>query len=382
MKNFTLLFLLYSSLAQAQWTSKTSGSTSDFNAVAFKDATSGVAVGLNVIATTADGGETWTSTTITGTFNDVTFSGGDTVIAVANSGVAKVSFDKGANWQAATSANGRTYLSVKCKGGVCYATTSGGYVEKSTDNGVTWTSVAAFSRGWNNIYDIEWFGDTVYLAGSKPAMYAYSYDNGANWTTNTVMAAAYPTANCKGLQFPEGSSKGWFVFQLDKVYKTTSALSSIDTIDLSASFTSPNYLNSTCFTTFNSGFVNGASGIFATTDAGATWTKESSESINHICAVGNTFVGVGGAGKIVKRNAPTTGLSTGQVASFACYPNPAEGVLNFSSVVQSVNVYNANGQLMISAEHTNQVDLSALCSGIYMVRLLVDGQYHNYPIMH
>ena len=71
-------------------------------------------------------------------------------------------------------------------------------------------------------------------------------------------------------------------------------------------------------------------------------------------------------------------LAAGTVdsAEFAVYPNPADEVLNIRSeatAIESLEVSNTLGQLVISQEVNNstneQVDISGLTSGIYFLKI-------------
>ena len=52
------------------------------------------------------------------------------------------------------------------------------------------------------------------------------------------------------------------------------------------------------------------------------------------------------------------------------YPNPANGVVRIEGVVaDEVQVYNALGQVVKTVRGTNEVDLSGLVDGVYLVRI-------------
>ena len=56
---------------------------------------------------------------------------------------------------------------------------------------------------------------------------------------------------------------------------------------------------------------------------------------------------------------------------FSIYPNPTNGVLNInsSSTVSEITVYNNLGQLFLTSEEKNQIDISTLNEGIYFVKI-------------
>lgn len=57
--------------------------------------------------------------------------------------------------------------------------------------------------------------------------------------------------------------------------------------------------------------------------------------------------------------------------AISVYPNPTSALINISSneAVKSVTVFNMNGQQMITAQNSNNIDLSILAKGTYVVRV-------------
>ena len=52
------------------------------------------------------------------------------------------------------------------------------------------------------------------------------------------------------------------------------------------------------------------------------------------------------------------------------YPNPANGVVRIEGVLAAeVQVYNALGQMVKTVRGTNEVDLSGLVEGVYLLRI-------------
>ena len=80
------------------WTSKTSGTTKDLEAVSFLNDNVGLVVGNGIVLMTSDAGETWTSATVNYQLLDVTYLSASQVIAVTSSGAILQSTDGGMNW--------------------------------------------------------------------------------------------------------------------------------------------------------------------------------------------------------------------------------------------------------------------------------------------
>ena len=64
------------------------------------------------------------------------------------------------------------------------------------------------------------------------------------------------------------------------------------------------------------------------------------------------------------------------------YPNPANGVVRIEGVVaDEVQVYNALGQMMKTVQGTNEIDLSGLVDGVYLMRIMdADGKVYTNKI--
>lgn len=65
------------------------------------------------------------------------------------------------------------------------------------------------------------------------------------------------------------------------------------------------------------------------------------------------------------------GIEENTTNLFSIYPNPANGLLNIksSTSIAEITVYNNLGQLLITSEEKNQVDVSVLGEGIYFVKI-------------
>ena len=64
------------------------------------------------------------------------------------------------------------------------------------------------------------------------------------------------------------------------------------------------------------------------------------------------------------------------------FPNPANGKVSIEGVeAAEVLVYNALGQLVKTVRGTNEIDLSGLAEGVYLVRIMdADGKVYTNKI--
>jgi hypothetical protein len=54
---------------------------------------------------------------------------------------------------------------------------------------------------------------------------------------------------------------------------------------------------------------------------------------------------------------------------FLIFPNPTHSIISFNVNIESVNLFDIQGTLLLSAENTNQLDLSLLNAGMYVLEL-------------
>lgn len=64
-------------------------------------------------------------------------------------------------------------------------------------------------------------------------------------------------------------------------------------------------------------------------------------------------------------------IEENQTNHFSLYPNPTNGLLNIQSKtsIAEITIFNNLGQLFLSAENKNQIDISTLSEGIYFVNI-------------
>ena len=80
----------------------------------------------------------------------------------------------------------------------------------------------------------------------------------------------------------------------------------------------------------------------------------------------------------------TTGLNQPPNASLKCYPNPVLDILHIQSnqAVSNYNVYSIHGKLIQSGKiESNQVDLKALQTGLYLLDVKINEEWIRYKII-
>lgn len=78
-------------------------------------------------------------------------------------------------------------------------------------------------------------------------------------------------------------------------------------------------------------------------------------------------------GELVFSDAPITGLSSSVISSLDVYPNPTQGIVNFSKEVSQITIYNSLGDLMKTSKNVNELNLSGFDQGVYVFNMIVEG---------
>jgi hypothetical protein len=146
-------------------------------------------------------------------------------------------------------------------------------------------------------------------------------------------------------------------------------------------------LNSIYFPASNLGYVVDDGGeIIRTTDAGHSWTFDSSGTWNDLMSVfftdSTTGYAVGDEGTILKKgNGGVTFIKEHQPSetTFTICPNPANDKITVETsstpAVSQLSIINLNGQEVLASqisEPKTQIDISNLPRGVYFVRLTND----------
>lgn len=76
------------------------------------------------------------------------------------------------------------------------------------------------------------------------------------------------------------------------------------------------------------------------------------------------------------------GTETPTLNTITVYPNPVQDVLNFSANnLDEITVYSVTGQKVMHVENNNQINMSALAKGMYMVKTVMQGQIQTFKVI-
>lgn len=167
------------------WTQLWTGTDQGIEGISFPDMNTGYVCGWSgYFAKTTDGGVNWTVQT-PGTdiyfYTEVVFKDALHGVAFAqtNSGAgAWVTSNGGTSWTQSTGLAGIPYDACYVTGSTYYLCTNGGTIQRSTDDGLTWSSV--FSGG-GLLLGIDFFNSNIGIAGSEDGWIFKTYDGGISW---------------------------------------------------------------------------------------------------------------------------------------------------------------------------------------------------------
>ena len=295
------------------WYTQVGATAQDLNGVYFlADGHTGFAVGtLGTMVMTTNAGADWTPRS-SGTGVDlasVWFSDAATGWAVGIAGTLVKTTNAGATWaqqaNLATTANLRCVRFVDARhgwivgggGGV-----SGGFVARTSDGGVTWTTLA---RGASILHGVA-FADTLNGWAVGDGVVYGTRDGGVSWYLVQPSLTAQPLRGVARVgATPLGDAQAWAAGGGGSI---ATAATTVDSLAWSLSTLGANYqLNAIHMVSATTGWIVGSNLgigiILATTDGGATWTPQTVSSdlaLNGICFVdGLRGWAVGAGGRIV-----------------------------------------------------------------------------------
>lgn len=175
------------------WEELWTGVNQGIEAISFPDLYTGYVGGWNeYFAKTTDGGYTWTPLT-PGTdvfvYTDIFFKdvNNGVVTAQTNTGVGVyTTTDGGATWTTGSGLSGVPYKLTHVADNIYFLVTNGGDIQKSEDNGASWTTV--FSDG-GLMLGIEFYNSMIGIATAENNVYK-TIDGGITWTEEEVIEGA------------------------------------------------------------------------------------------------------------------------------------------------------------------------------------------------
>ncbi len=273
LKNLILLFAillvtLATNVFSQTWISQTSGTTNILEAIWFKDAQNGWAVGNSgTTLFTTNGGQTWSSINLTTEdLKDVAFLDQSIGLIVGDNGRIFRTVNGGANWTSISSGTSSNLLAVAFgEGGVAYAAGRDGVILRSTDNGASWTVVETGTVRYRGIAAKG--TQNAWVVGEGGAL-KVSTNGGLTWASKSA-----GTSSDLHDVFFLTPTEGWIAGQNDVLLYSN---------DGGNTWSSRNSginvgLESVVFLNSNHGWAVGNSGrVFKTINGGVSWTVEAS----------------------------------------------------------------------------------------------------------
>lgn len=269
------------------WSIKSSYWNYDFNAVYFLDNNTGFVCGSDnidksIVMKTINGGSSWSikylSSNGNSSFKSICFL--DNSIGYVfgynwGSDMLKTT-DGGNTWTSFNSpTNVSIYASSFLNSNTGYIAGWGGTVAKTTDGGGYWSVFQQIiNNNLNTIFAID--QNTVYAAGDSNVVIK-SVNGGLNWTYYSF--SSYSGAKFRSIYFPN-SNTGYLVgnnnFNSGLIFATTNAGYTWTSQNIGTS----NNLNSVFFISASTGYVAGDNGaIFKTTTGGSIWVGKISSEV-------------------------------------------------------------------------------------------------------
>ena len=218
-----------------------------------------------------------------------------------------------------------------------YASGDGGTILKTTDGGITWTAISTGAPGI--LFSIYFTDTNTGYAVGDGAIILKTIDGGATW----VVVSSGTSTWLFSVFFPDKYT-GYAVGDDGKILKTTDGGTTWNVL----SQISNSFLNSVFFTDAQTGYVVGWDGCIVNTTNGGGFPM----GFNEMPEKSNTL---------------------------SIYPNPASTHVTIeTSEIPArghLSIINPNGQQLITrqiSEPKTVIDLSALPSGVYFVRLTND----------
>lgn len=183
--------------AGATWNSVWSGTQKGIEGICFVDLNNGFIAGWpntgdgwSGFGKTTDGGVTWTSSNVASNiyyFSDVVFkdpNNGILIGSTTSAGKVWVTNNGGTSWTTATGISNPPEHACHVSGGTYYLTDNGGNIKKSTDNGLSWTTLHTITGVY--MVGIDFFNEYIGMAVGDYGVISKTYDGGVTWFDQQV----------------------------------------------------------------------------------------------------------------------------------------------------------------------------------------------------
>ncbi|NCA85193.1 MAG: choice-of-anchor D domain-containing protein [Clostridia bacterium] len=316
---------------------------------AFPTLQTGYAVGWdNSVLKTSNGGATWTETVVSNTIDyilsvDFKDASNGVIVGVANSGnaIAYATSNGGATWTPGT--GNEAIEDVTYAGDNTYFSAGYEYVCKSTDGGLTWTTV--YTQG-ALLTALDFFDTNYGIAAGDYGQVITTHNGGVSWEEDIIMDWLFHKP------FIWDNDTAYVVGTPEYVYKTTDAgqnwLSDFEGNWMKAFYT-------ITFTDNYTGFISGSGGIICRKKPAVTTAPIIGAAPNPLpfgnVTVGNsstitlTITNTGDAPLVVSGITSTNPVFTVNMTSFTVAPGDFQ---NVAVTFQPTVAGNANGSLQIA----------------------------------
>lgn len=374
---FTLiLFTLAFHPVSAQWTPLPAGSSGKYESIYFFDALNGIASANGKVIKTSNGGDSWTTVTVSGV-RDINFASPTVGYAAGVvSQAIKKTVNAGTTWTPLTPPTSNSLWGVSVvDANTVYVCGTGAVVWKSTNGGASFSVVDP--PGITDLaVDLDFVSATQGCVLSQLGKVFRTTNGGLTWITTYSATGVFFTS----IYFVNANT-GFAVGMNGHIIKTTDGGVSWVVLN-SGSTASLQYVH---FFDVNHGIAAGYGGVvLRTTNGGATWFQENTGTTTDLycCILLSPTVAIaGGDGGLMIRN---TNLTTATAEPGAAppavhiYPNPNKGSFMVSSdrLVKNIRVFNSFGKLVYQSDEAtfgHFIDLPGKVSGMYSVQAEVDG---------
>lgn len=377
-KLLLVLFLIILQNSHAQWSKITSPYAGNFWAIKFFDQNNGYIGGNTAILKTTDGGNTWTSKSISNfSINSFSFPSATVGYYGCNNNIVAKTTDMGATWTNQNpNASPYAILSVSFPTVTTgYGVGDAGLIRKTTDGGATWTSqTSGLTTG---LEEVHFFDVNTGICIGDSGKIKRTTNGGTTWVT----ISSGTSENLYDIFFLNANT-GFIAGAAGTILKTTNGGQTWTALNLGTT----DWMYCICFKDALTGYAAGAQGkMFKTIDGGVTWTPEVSgvsiaKAINDIIYINNRFIAVTNQGEIIT-DVPTLGINENikEDSSVLVYPNPTSDTLsidyhNDENLTFNINIINSNGIIVKSKvlKDSRTVNIKDLSNGVYIVEIKAD----------